>query len=368
MARKPKYDPGVTVFVDRHGKQRARYRLRGISCYIPHPSSPEYKKVYQDLTKGIVPRRSRVKPRSIGDLCERFYASTTFQRGSEGWQRTMKQVLEPFREEAKDLPVRGFTFEHIERAIIRRAHQQVAGGKKVGGGFAAKRFHEMLIRLFAYAEKLEWITSNPAAKADGLKWETKGFHTWTEEEIATFQERHPIGTKARLAMEIALWTGLRRGDVARLGHEHIKGGRVVMKAAKTGKDLNVLLSGDLREVLENTPLGKVTFLETEFGKPFSTAGLGNWFRERCDEAGLHGCTIHGLRKAAARRLAEGGATQPELKAFGGWSGDSEVATYIRNADAKRLADSGLRKAIKRRTSSNRPKRLDKKRGPTEGNA
>jgi hypothetical protein len=26
----------------------------------------------------------------------------------------------------------------------------------------------------------------------------------------------------------------------------------------------------------------MTFLETEYGKPFTAAGFGNWFRDRCD--------------------------------------------------------------------------------------
>jgi hypothetical protein len=28
----------------------------------------------------------------------------------------------------------------------------------------------------------------------------------------------------------------------------------------------------------------LTLLVTEFGKPFTAAGSGNWFREQCDEA------------------------------------------------------------------------------------
>lgn len=352
MARKPRYDKGVSVFVDRHGKARARFRLKGVSCYIPHPSSPDYKVAYKNLMQGILPRASRTKPRSIGDLCERFYVSAKFKRGGERWQATTKQVLEPFRDEAKDLPVAGFTFEHIERAVARRAKSRIVNGREVGGGFAAVRFHEQLVRLFDYAVKLDWIQTNPARLADKPDWEAVGFHSWTDEEIAQFQAHWPLGTKPRLALEIALWTGLRRGDIAGLGSKHVKGGRVRVKANKTGKDVDMRLFDELREAIEAMPHVGETFIETEFGKPFSTAGLGNWFRERCNEAGLPHCSLHGLRKALARRMAEGGATQPQLKAVGGWSGDSEVATYIAKADAKRLADEGIQKANKGRTMSN----------------
>ncbi len=54
----------------------------------------------------------------------------------------------------------------------------------------------------------------------------------------------------------------------------------------------------LQAVLDATPCSHLTFLTTEQGKPFTAAGFGNWFRDRCNEAGLpEGCSAHGLRKA-----------------------------------------------------------------------
>jgi hypothetical protein len=50
--------------------------------------------------------------------------------------------------------------------------------------------------------------------------------------------------------------------------------------------------------------GNLTFLVTEYGRPFTAAGFGGWFRKRCDEAGLpKERTFHGLRKAALARWA-----------------------------------------------------------------
>jgi integrase len=62
----------------------------------------------------------------------------------------------------------------------------------------------------------------------------------------------------------------------------------------------------------------LTFLVTEYGKPFAAAGFGNWFRDRCDEADLlKGISAHGLRVAGAIRLAEAGPTDHEIMAWGG---------------------------------------------------
>jgi integrase len=67
--------------------------------------------------------------------------------------------------------------------------------------------------------------------------------------------------------------------------------------------LSLPIRPELKTILDATPSGQMTFLVTAFGRSFTANGFGNWFREKCDEAGLSHCTAHGLRKAAAARLA-----------------------------------------------------------------
>jgi integrase len=85
----------------------------------------------------------------------------------------------------------------------------------------------------------------------------------------------------------------------------------------------------------------MTFLLTEYGHPFSAAGFGNWFRTQCDLAGLPHCTAHGLRKAAARRMAEAGCTNQQIKSITGHKTDKEVARYTAAADQIRLSDQAI---------------------------
>jgi integrase len=85
------------------------------------------------------------------------------------------------------------------------------------------------------------------------------------------------------------------------------------------------------KILDESPTGKATFLTTEFGRPFSANGFGNWFRKKCDEAGLPHCTAHGLRKAAAARLAELGAPENEIMAITGHRTSKEMIRYTRGA-------------------------------------
>lgn len=350
----PKY---VTALIDRHGKERFRFRRGAMDFYIAPPGSKEHGVQYRRAMEGLAPdKASTVKPRSVEDLIRRFYASPRFNNGGDKWRATVRAVLEPFREEFRNDLVADFDFEHIEVIGKRAVHQVTEKGRKRGGTFAALRLHEQLKRLFAYAVRLKWITSNPVADADPpAQHVVKGFHSWTESEIAKFQERHPVGTKARLAFEIACWTALRRQDVAQLGPRHLVDGRIVTTATKTMKVVNVIAVPPLLGAIEATPTGEQTFLVTEYGKPFTVAGFGQWFRDRCNEAGLPHCAIHGLRKALTRRGADLGLSQQQLKALGQWSGDDEVAVYVADANQKKMADAAVLAVNKWASSSNPPR-------------
>ena len=89
-------------------------------------------------------------------------------------------------------------------------------------------------------------------------------------------------------------------------------------------------------------------------------------------ANLRHCSAHGLRKAAARRLAEAGCTEHEIAAITGHASLREVARYTRAADQRRLADAAMTKEKTRNPVSNpslgltkRRKSLEQSRGESE---
>jgi integrase/recombinase XerD len=108
-------------------------------------------------------------------------------------------------------------------------------------------------------------------------------------------------------------------------------------------EIDIPIHSDLARVIDATRSGHLTFLVTAYGRPFSTAGFGLRFREWCDEVGLHHCSSRGLRKAAAARLAESGATPHEIMAITGHRTLSEVERYTRAANKPGLADSAMAK-------------------------
>lgn len=351
MTRQRRRDPHVSSFVDRHGKERFRWRKTGFpTYYFKHPpGTKEYAAELAVCEAGAQPSpgAGRAIPRSVRDLVGRYYSSTDFNSGGEDDRRRRRLLIESFRAQFGDDLVANFGFEHIEAILLARSRKRLEGRRTVGGRVAAQNLRKQLRRLFAYAKRLQWIATNPVDDAGKIKVErTGGYHAWTEAEIAQYQQRHPLGTRPRLALEIILWTGQRRGDARMFGPEHMKRGKINYRQGKTGKDLWLPAAPQLLEAIEAMQrVGLKTYLVTEFGKPFSRAGFGNKMREWCDEAGLPQCSAHGLRKAIARRAAELGAGNQGIKAVGGWSGDAEVATYTAAVDQEALAEATLGRVI-----------------------
>lgn len=343
----------VTLYHDRHGKLRARWRRTGCREYhFKHlPDTPGFEQELADMLAGRQTAISeRAIPFSVSDGLTRYYQSANFRRGGEADRARRRGLLESFRAEFGNDLVADFRFEHIEAILLARTEKREnARGRIVGGMVAATNLKKQLNRFFRYMKKLGWIEANPVEDAENPgKTKLAGYHSWSEEEIAAFKRRHPLGTKARLALEIILWTWQRRGDASQFGPKHIVRGKINFQASKNDANIWLPIAPDLKRAIEAMPsVGLQSYIVTEFGKPFTVAGFGNWFRERCDEAGLPHCAAHGLRKAGARRAAEAEASQQGLKAVGAWKGDEEVSTYTAAVQQEGLADSVLARVIAR---------------------
>ncbi|WP_020187867.1 tyrosine-type recombinase/integrase [Methylopila sp. 73B] len=344
--RLPRY---VSEFKDRHGKMRVRFRRTGQEAYYfkSIPWTPEFQTEYQACldrmaAPKIEPGASRTKPGTLDDLIVRYYRDALFTGLAASSKRNVRSRLEAFRLKHGAKPVAGLERHHI-KAII---------GGMSDRPSAANNLLKLLKTLLTFAVDERMRRDNPAIGIRGFRIKNDGLHTWSEEEIAQFEARHPIGSKARLAMALMLYTGQRRSDVVRMGWQHVSRGGIKVRQQKTGESLDIPLHAELERVIAGTPRENLTFLVTEYGKPFSNAGFGNWFRDRCDEAGLPQCSAHGLRKAIARRLAEGGSTNQQIKAVTGHRTESEVSRYTRAAEQKMLAGQAMKRLPKRETGTN----------------
>ena len=177
---------------------------------------------------------------------------------------------------------------------------------------------------------------NPASKITYLRGKAGGFHSWSRDEVEQFEKHHSIGSKARLAMTLLLYTGQRRSDVVQFGRQHVREGwlRFTQQKGRNREPVSLQLPvlPALQSIIDATP-----FLMTQQGQPFTANGFGGWFRERCDEAGLPHCSAHELRNAGAVIAAENGATAHQLMSVFGWVTLKQAEHDTRAAEQKRLA-------------------------------
>ena len=244
------------------------------------------------------------------------------------------------------------------------AHIKDIIGAKADMPEAANNLLKVLRVILGYAVSVGIIASNPAAGVKKYRSRSEGFHTWSEGEIAQFEKWYEIGSRTRLAFALLLYTAQRRSDAVRMGWQHVTGDSIAVRQDKTGTALMIPIHPELAKVLASVPRTNLTFLMTEKGAPFTPAGFGNWFRDQCNVAKLPHCSAHGLRKAAATRLANAGCSSDQIKAITGHRSLAEVAHYTRAADQQRLARQALDMQLgaeSERALSNLPTRLDKTR-------
>jgi integrase/recombinase XerD len=328
---------------DRHGnirhyfrrKGQRKVRLRGI------PGSDEFMEAYRSALANLPEGRPRIVGRaavgSFGHTCLSYYASPFFKRLSPSTQSWRRRALDSICEKHEDKRIELMNGKHV-----RMLRDELAD--KPG---AARNRLKALKALFVWAIDEGLATDDPTFGVKNISYVTKSHHTWTIEEVEAFEKRHPIGSKARLAMALMLYTACRREDVVRLGAQHIRNDRIQFRQAKNEHrnpiDIDIPLYAELGEIIAATPSEHMTFLTTEYGKSFSPNGFGNKFRDWCNQAGLPHCSAHGLRKAMATRLAERGATPHEIMAITGHKSLEEVERYTRKAVKKRLADAAMAK-------------------------
>ena len=262
-----------------------------------------------------------------------YIASPSWKNLSSATQRQRRNIFDRLRGVAGSVKPSDITTTDIKR---RR--------DELGPG-AAKHFVQTMRGLYQWAKEQGYVDHDPTEGVKVSRPKTDGFATWDEADIAAYREKWTVGTRERLWLEILLHTGLRRGDACLLGHRHVNAGVIELCAAKTGTAIVLPLAPVLADIIAASPIGTETFIATIHGKPMSKEFFGNLFREACNKAGVTK-SAHGLRKAAAVRLAEAGATVPELCAVFGWSDSKMAMHYCRESDRKRLARNAMERLKK----------------------
>lgn len=349
--------PYVVEDRDRHGNVRLYFRRPGQQKVRIRetPGTEAFEKRYRDLLakldagEPLIETAKGPRPPKPGTwrwLCVEYMKSTTFKELGTSTQAPRRGILESTFDEPiypgsaetyADFPVPRMTSKAIRVLRDRKIETRTAANQRV----------KVIKAVFnwALAEDPPLARTNPARDVPKLKTPGAGIHTWSVDEVRQFEKRHPVGTAARLALAIFLFTGTRLSDAARLGRQHERDGWFKFRQFKgrnrSPVDIEIPILPELQEIISKTPTGDLTYLVTAFGRPFSIAGLGNKMREWCDQAGLPQCSAHGLRKAGATIAAENGATPHQLMSIFGWLTLKEAERYTKSAERKRLAGDAM---------------------------
>jgi integrase len=340
--------PYLTADRDRHGNERLYVRRHGQKIRIrARPGTEAFAQAYaaalcmfENTTAASRPTVSSAPAGTLGWLAACYFASVEFRQLGRQSQTTRRGIIEECLREPRKPGSRDL-MRDCPVNLLSAVHVKMLRDRKASTPGAANNRRKYLSSMFGWAVEHGLLRVNPAREVRKVRYATAGFHTWTVEEVRQFEERHHIGTKARLALALLLYLGVRRGDVVTLGRQHVKDGWLRLVPQKT-RYRNLEVSQKpvlpiLADIIAQSPTGALTFIETEFGKPFTPNGFGGWFRARCNEAGLPHCSAHGLRKTGATLAAEKGATDRQLMALYDWTSEKQATAYTRAANRKKLA-------------------------------
>lgn len=340
----------VHAFTDRHGRMRYYFRKDGQRTPLPGtPEDPAFLKAYESLLAAHAPEPGKsAERRDFETLIRSYYASADWASLKASSRPGYRSHIEVLRAQMGARLVTQMRREHVMKMMARMA----------GTPGAANNRLKRLRTLIRHARDLGWIETDPA---QGVRLYRSGeFHTWTDAEMAAFEARWAQGSQQRLAYALHLYTGQRKSDVRKMGWGDIEGGMIRVTQEKGGAKLWIPLHPELSAELARHVRRHLIILASEQGAQRSDGGYGNWFRAACNAAGLpERCSSHGLRKAAAVKLAETGCTAHEIAAITGHKSLSEVERYTRAANQTRLA----RTAMERMSGKPAPAKLANLKNP-----
>lgn len=332
--------PYLSREVTRHGRAVWYVRRNGKRIRIrAEYGTSEFDAEYQAAIAGKPLKSKAANEGTLAWLIERYRETAAWSHLSVATKRQRENIFLHVIDTAGAQPL-----AKITRATI------IAGRERRAATSAqARNFLDAMRGLFRWAADAGMVKADPTI---GVKNPPRkkgpGFRPWTEDHVAAYERRWPIGTRQRVWLDVLIFTGLRRGDAVRLGRQHVRDGVASIKTEKSGFIVAVTLPilDALAETLAAGPCGDLTFIAGKNGRPLTKESFGNLFREACRAAGVPG-SAHGVRKIAATRSANAGVTVAQLEAIFGWRGGTMASLYIREPTG---AASHLRQCIRSRTT------------------
>lgn len=194
---------------------------------------------------GVLPSNVETTPKgSFGHVCKSYYSCPQFKSLSKSTQLWRRRVLDEICRKHGGDPIERMRPIHVRRLRDEKANTPGASFTRL----------KALKALFRWAVEEELVTHDPTKEVKRIPYPTKGHHSWTLDEVETFERVHEVGSKPRLALALMLYTACRRSDVVKLGPQHIHQGRLSFRQTKNANrdpvDIDIPVHRDLADMIE----------------------------------------------------------------------------------------------------------------------
>jgi hypothetical protein len=317
--------------VDRSGGERWYWRRRGHEL-ARLPDSPIERMAMAEQLNATADKLAPVELArgSIGWVIQRYRDSDEYRELSSGTVKYYNRFLREIEALGPALPFASFT----RRAVVDfietygKAHQRRQSAAVLKNLFKIARYHGI-------------VTTDEAAGLR-LKISRPRDRIWTDDEVVRWIDvagaEDPHMTTAFLLMQ---FTAQRPTDVLRMAWPQYSGSAIRLRQQKTGTLLDIPVHPVLRDHLGGLMRSPTSLtIVTYRGRPVKYLRFNERFRRVADRAGID-AQARDLRRTAMLRMAEAGATVPQIASVSGHSIEATqriLETYLpRNRDLAEIA-------------------------------
>ena len=248
-----------------------------------------------------------------------------------------------------DLRIAQFDRPEKIRPLIRRWRNQWADKPRT-----ADYGIQVLSRVLSHAvDPLGKLASNPCEGIAQLYSGDRSEIIWTDADISQLKTK--CSPEIALAVNLAVHTGLRLGDLLRLSWSHLGDDAITITTGKSKHRREAIIPryDALNDILKGIKRRSTVVLTNSRHRPWTADGFGSSFNKAKIDAGLADANLHfhDLRGTAATRFYTAGLSERVIAEIMGWEED-HVARIIR----RYVGRSAATKAVIRHLNEWRTKR------------
>lgn len=295
------------------------------------PGTPEFLNSYHEASVSAQPDNN-----STSQLIRDYRKSVEFTSLANKTKRDYRRYLDQIEGEFGNMPIAALDDKRVREDFL--AWRNRFGARHRSADYA----WSVLQSVLSWAQHRGRIDFNHAIKPRRLYRSDRSQCLWNGEAIARFREYADI--ELQFALDLALLTAQRQGDILSLTWNQISDETITFRQSKTDRIVNIPLNADLRFALNQIPRRGAFVLTTKTGRPWKPDHFRHKWRKATCDAGLDGLHFHDLRGTAITTFAEAGCTSAEIATISGHSlARVEQILDVYLGRTEELAQSAMRK-------------------------